>query len=141
MVGWFVAMPFFAVFDVPVINDTWVPPLWFGILCLPLGILVFFVALHLLNAWSWVCARWAEVMFRGPAQAPATRAAPAPPAVPAPLRRPRCRDGSGALPPVPACRRPRRRRRHRRRAARAARAAAAPALQPPAAPSDDETAS
>ena len=67
MVFWFVAMPFFSVFDVPVINGTWVPPLWFGLICLPLGILVFFVALHVLNAWSWVCARWAEVMFRGPA--------------------------------------------------------------------------
>ncbi len=75
MVFWFVAMPFFSVFDVPVINGTWVPPLWFGLICLPLGILVFFVALHVLNAWSWVCARWAEVMFRGPASpavAPAT---------------------------------------------------------------------
>jgi Putative sensor len=94
MVFWFVSMPFFAAFDVPVINDTWVPPLWFGILCVPLGVLVFFVALHLLNAWSWVCARWAEVMFRGPAQtqaaAPAT--APAAPAVPA----------GAPAPPVPA---------------------------------------
>ena len=102
MVFWFVSMPFFAAFDVPVINNTWVPPLWFGILCLPLGILVFFVALHVLNAWSWVCARWAEVMFRGPAQAPVAvpvmpaslPAAPAaaqsapPPAPPAPTSPP-----------------------------------------------------
>jgi Putative sensor len=81
MVFWFVSMPFFAAFDVPVINNTWVPPLWFGILCVPLGILVFFVALHLLNAWSWVCARWAEVMFRGPAQTQAAAVAPAAPMV------------------------------------------------------------
>ena len=88
MVFWFVSMPFFAAFDVPVINNTWVPPLWFGILCLPLGLLVFFVALHVLNAWSWVCARWAEVMFRGPAQAPAPSAAPFAPAPPAPASAP-----------------------------------------------------
>jgi hypothetical protein len=95
MVFWFVAMPFFSVFDVPVINGTWVPPLWFGLICLPLGVLVFFVALHVLNAWSWVCARWAEVMFRGPVPGVAVPAptvdpvpgqapAPAPPVDPAP---------------------------------------------------------
>ncbi len=89
MVFWFVAMPFFSVFDVPVINGTWVPPLWFGLICLPLGILVFFVALHVLNAWSWVCARWAEVMFRGPASPAVAPLAPAPQyAPPAPPRRP-----------------------------------------------------
>jgi Putative sensor len=79
MVFWFVAMPFFSLFKVPIINGTWVPPLWFGLVCLPLGILVFFVALHVLNGWNWVCARWAEVMFRGPrAGAPAQSASPAP---------------------------------------------------------------
>ena len=65
MVGWFLAMPFFAILDVPIVNGTWVPPLWFGILAVPLGILTFFVSLHVLNGWSWMCARWAEVMFRG----------------------------------------------------------------------------
>ena len=84
MVFWFVAMPFFSVFDVPIVNGTWVPPLWFGLICLPLGILVFFVALHVLNAWSWVCARWAEVMFRGPASPAVAPAAPAPQYAPAP---------------------------------------------------------
>jgi hypothetical protein len=62
-VGWFLAMPVFALVRVPVINGSWVPPLWFAtVLCL-LGILVFFVSLHVINAWSRVCARWAEVMF------------------------------------------------------------------------------
>jgi hypothetical protein len=125
MVFWFVAMPFFSVFDVPVINGTWVPPLWFGLICLPLGILVFFVALHVINAWSWACARWAEVMFRGPAlQAPAPQyaaAVPAPPQAPAPPQTP--------APPVPA----------------APSAAPAPAPAAPSAPatdpSDDETTS
>jgi hypothetical protein len=89
-VGWFLAIPFFAVFDVPVVNGTWVPPLWFGILAVPLGVLTFFVALHALNGWSWVCARWAEVMFRGPGTPPAPAlgvpaAAPAPGVLAAPL--------------------------------------------------------
>ena len=66
MVFWFFAIPVFAIFDVPLVNGTWVPPLWFGVLSVPLGILVFFVSLHVLNGWGWVCARWAEVMFRGP---------------------------------------------------------------------------
>jgi hypothetical protein len=94
MVFWFVAMPFFSLFDVPIINGTWVPPLWFGLVCLPLGILVFFVALHVINGWSWVCARWAEVMFRGPRTGAPVRLAPQPPAAPAPPVPP--------VPPVPA---------------------------------------
>ena len=96
MVFWFIAMPFFSLFDVPIINGTWVPPLWFGLLCLPLGILVFFVALHVLNAWSWVCARWAEVMFRGPA----TQAVP--PAAPAPQHAPGAPPAPPAATPAPA---------------------------------------
>jgi hypothetical protein len=86
-VGWFLAIPFFAVLDVPIVNGTWVPPLWFGVLAVPLGILAFFAFLHVLNGWSWICARWAEVMFRGPGTAPATgvpAVAPAPAAQAAP---------------------------------------------------------
>jgi hypothetical protein len=128
MVFWFVAMPFFSVFDVPVINGTWVPPLWFGLICLPLGILVFFVALHVLNAWSWVCARWAEVMFRGPASPAVAALAPAPqyappaaPVAPVPAQAP--------VPPAAA-------------AAAAIPVTAAPDPATPAdAPSDDETTS
>jgi hypothetical protein len=88
MVFWFLAIPVFAIFDVPLVNGNWVPPLWFGVVSVPLGILVFFVSLHVLNGWSWVCARWAEVMFRGPLPRPA--------AVPAPPR------ASTTLPPPPA---------------------------------------
>ena len=96
MVFWFLAIPVFSVFDVPLVNGTWVPPLWFGVISVPLGILVFFVSLHVLNGWSWVCARWAEVMFRNPLPRPAALAtattaqpagaqgAPWPAAVPAP---------------------------------------------------------
>jgi hypothetical protein len=84
-VGWFLAMPYFAILDVPIVNGTWVPPLWFGLLAVPLGILAFFVSLHVMNGWGWVCARWAEVMFRG-GTAPAAGAQVAPPVagVPAP---------------------------------------------------------
>ncbi len=128
MVFWFVAMPFFSVFDVPVINGTWVPPLWFGLLCLPLGILVFFVALHVLNGWSWVCARWAEVMFSGPAPRAAAPPAPAPQYAAA-LRRRR-----GPRPPrLPSRRRP--------RLIRLSPAPAPAAPAGPADPADDETTS
>ena len=126
MVFWFVAMPFFSVFDVPVINGTWVPPLWFGLICLPLGVLVFFVALHVLNAWSWVCARWAEVMFRGPAPRRSRRRRPR-----RPLRR-RQRP----------CRRSRRSPRRRRpSSATPAPRAGAPRPRAGGRPSDDETTS
>ncbi len=95
IVGWFLAMPFLAAFDVPVINGTWVPPLWFGILSVPLGILALVLSLHVLNAWGWVCARWAEVLFRVAAPGTSTGAAAAyPPASPA--------LGAPAAPPAPA---------------------------------------
>ena len=86
-VGWLLAMPVLAILGIPVVNGTWVPPLWFGILCVPLGVLVFFASLHLLNAWGWVCARWAELLFRGPARSvsPMPTAAPAAPVQPVPL--------------------------------------------------------
>jgi hypothetical protein len=145
MVFWFVAMPLFALLDVPVINGTWVPPLWFGLICLPLGILVFFVALHVINAWSWVCARWAEAMFRGPAlQAPAPQyaaAVPAPPQAPAPPVpaappqapvAPTAAAPPAAPVPAPATAPP---------TAPATAPPTAPATAPPADPSDDETTS
>ena len=79
MTGAFLMWPFLTIFRVPVntgMGGAGVPPWWVAIVSMPLGILVFFVSLHVLNAWSWVCARWAEALFSGPAvQAPA---APAP---------------------------------------------------------------
>jgi len=94
-VGWLLAIPFFAVLNVPVVNGTWVPPLWFGILAVPLGILAFFVSLYVMNGWSWVCARWAEVMFRkgttptaGAQPVPPSAGAPPPPQAPAPSSMP-----------------------------------------------------
>jgi hypothetical protein len=104
MVGWLLAIPFFAIFDVPIVNGTWVPPLWFGVLAVPLGILVFFASLHALNGWGWVCARWAEVMFRGPGTAPAgARLAPSATGVPAgPPPQPPAVQGPPPPPATPA---------------------------------------
>ena len=100
IVGWLLAMPFLAAFDVPVINGTWVPPLWFGIVSVPLGILALVLSLHVLNAWGWVCARWAEVMFRVAAPgAPAGSAAPYPSASPA-----LCAPAAPPAPPAPPAR-------------------------------------
>ena len=137
MVGWFLAIPFFAVFDEPIVNGTWVPPLWFGILAVPLGILTFFVSLHVLNGWGWVCARWAEVMFRGAAAsatarpAPATAlAAPATTGVPA---GPPPQPPAGQGPPSRRrrCRRPSKGRRRRRRPTPPRAGASAPAMPRP----------
>jgi len=111
-VGSLFAMPVFAAYDVPVVNGTWVPPLWFGILCVPVGAFVLIVALHLMNAWGWVCARWAEILFRAPGvtgyAAAAPRAADAAPpdpfAPPAPLdpTQPDARLAPRAAPAPPA---------------------------------------
>jgi hypothetical protein len=65
----------------------------------PLAILTFFVSLHLLNAWGWVCARWAELLFRGPASARGVPPAPlasTPPVASAPPM-----PGSVVAPPSP----------------------------------------
>ena len=116
MVGWFLAIPYFAIFDVPIVNGTWVPPLWFGILAVPLGILTFFVSLHVLNGWGWVCARWAEVMFRGSRTARRRLRIRSPRRMLCPRERP-SRRRRRSRPPHPRSRRrqPRRSRRSRRR--------------------------
>jgi hypothetical protein len=72
------AMPVLAIYDVPAVNGTWVPPLWFGLLCVPLGLLALVISLHVMNAWGWICARWAEILFRLEWQG----GQPLPPAVP-----------------------------------------------------------
>jgi 2-oxoglutarate dehydrogenase E2 component (dihydrolipoamide succinyltransferase) len=73
-------------------------------LCIPVGLLVFFVCLHVLNGWGWVCARWAELLLVAAPQAPANaatvlpatdRTAPAPLVSVSPPPAP-------VLPPVPA---------------------------------------
>ncbi len=64
------------------------PTWWQAVLAVPGAILAFFIALHVLNAWGWVCARWAELLFgtasTQPVSAGASGAGPAP-AQPAPL--------------------------------------------------------
>ena len=57
------AMPLFWYFGIPVINGTWVPPLWAAVVAVPAGVLAFFVWLHALNGWAWVCGKWAQVVF------------------------------------------------------------------------------
>jgi hypothetical protein len=57
------AMPLFWYFDVAAVNGTWVPPLWAAVVAVPVGVLTFFVWLHVLNGWAWVCGKWAQVVF------------------------------------------------------------------------------
>ena len=83
IVSWLFALPFVSVWHVASMDfgsGPWYPPLWLGVLGIPAGVLMIFVSLHVLNAWGWVCARWAEAMFRnGPQDALVT--APPPPLV------------------------------------------------------------
>jgi hypothetical protein len=122
-VFWCFALPVAAIWHIDLVTTSagsWHPPLWLGLLGLPVGFLAIFVGLHLLNGWGWVCRAWAEVMFRASpaalAPAPTVTSAtkpdalaplvsvpappprtpplpPAPPQAPAPPR--------AAVPPVP----------------------------------------
>ena len=136
MVGSLFALPFFSAWDVAVFTwdagrGSWTPPMWLALLGVPAAVLLFFASLHVLNAWGWVCARWAELMFRGPAEPapaaavqpaplvstypePALVAPPAPPVAPVPPGVPRRPPRRRRLPPRrrPPCRRPPRRRPH-----------------------------
>jgi len=79
-VFWCFALPVAAVWHLDIVttsSGSWHPPLWLGLLGIPAGLLVFFVGLHLLNGWGWVCARWAELLFAAAPQPPAS-AAPVP---------------------------------------------------------------
>lgn len=60
---WLLALPLFWYFDAPAVSGTWVPPLWAAIVAAPAGVLSFFLWLHVLNAWAWVCGRWAQAIF------------------------------------------------------------------------------
>ena len=84
----------------------WTPPLWLAILGVPLGVLMFLVALHILNGWGWVCARWAELLFglRRTATTPAGAAVLPPPAIAAAVAPPAAAAVSPApwaTPPLP----------------------------------------
>ena len=111
---WCLALPVAAVWHVDIVTTSsggWQPPLWLGLLGIPAGILVFFVGLHLLNGWGWVCRLWAELLFgatpqaRAPAAAAASLPAPVAPAplvsIPAPPRPP-ASPQAPAAPPTPA---------------------------------------
>jgi hypothetical protein len=94
-VAWLFALPFAAGWHVAMFDwgngQSWTPPLWLGILGVPAGIIFAFVSLHVLNGWGWVCARWAELMFR----------VAAPPALPAGAAPPAPLVSTSARPPAP----------------------------------------
>lgn len=63
---WLLAMPLFWYFRVPAVDwgdGGWIPPLWAAVLASAAGVLAFFLWLHVLNLWAWVCGRWAQVVF------------------------------------------------------------------------------
>jgi hypothetical protein len=101
--AWLLAMPFLWYFEVPTMDGTWVPPLWFAALAVPLGVLAFFLWLHALNAWAWVCGKWALVVLgsSGSPMAPSGREAL--PTVPplGPVASPVVPGTFGTLPPAP----------------------------------------
>jgi hypothetical protein len=82
IIGWLFALPFVSHWHVAAFDygngQEWIPPLWLGLLGIPAAILMIFASLHVLNAWGWVCKRWAEVMFRVAPAAPVSVAPPAP---------------------------------------------------------------
>jgi hypothetical protein len=84
LIAWLFSLPALSQWNVATIDfgngTAWTPPLWLALLGIPAGILMIFVSLHVLNAWGWVCKRWAELMFRT-APAMASQAAPPPPLV------------------------------------------------------------
>jgi len=84
-VFWCFVLPVAAIWHVDIVTTSaggWHPSLWLGLLGIPVGLLVFFVGLHLLNGWGWVCRMWAELMFRAAPQAPAPAATVPPPTAP-----------------------------------------------------------
>lgn len=81
IIAWFFALPFSSAWNLGTIDfgsGPWVPPMWLGVLGIPAGVLMIFASLHVLNAWGWVCKRWAEVMFSLAPQSPLATAPPAP---------------------------------------------------------------
>ena len=81
IISWLFALPFVSVWHVASMDfgsGPWYPPLWLGVLGIPAGVLMIFASLHVLNAWGWVCARWAEVMFRTGPLEPVFAAPPTP---------------------------------------------------------------
>jgi hypothetical protein len=118
--AWLVALPIAHAVNAHLITwgtgNGWTPPLWLGLLGIPCAILWVFLSLHILNGWSWICARWAEVLLRNalptaaaltqlaplvstspqPPMAPLVSTAPQPPAAPAapPEAQPAAHDGT-----------------------------------------------
>jgi len=92
ILAWLVAFPVAHFADVHLISwgngEGWTPPLWLAIAAIPGAILNVFLSLHIVNGWGWVCARWAELLFRydeAPARSTAVVLPAAAPGAPAPL--------------------------------------------------------
>jgi hypothetical protein len=99
--AWLFGLPVAAMWDLEIVTWTsdggtvtvgWTPSWWLGVLGIPLGILWAVAGLHVVNAWGWVCARWAEVLFGTTPQA--GQAAPPAPLTPIVT--------TGAMPQAPA---------------------------------------
>jgi hypothetical protein len=130
-VAWLFALPAAAYYHFHAISwgsgHGWIPAWWIAVLAVPAGVLLLVASLHVVNAWGWVCARWAELLLKASPQQPAFSGPLAPivstspqastaPAVPPPTR--------AAAPAVPT----------RQVTPSAPAAPAAPAAPPPAPP-------
>ncbi len=116
VIGWLVAFPVAWWLDVNLISwgngQGWTPPLWLAIVAVPGAFFALILSLHVVNAWGWVCARWAELMLgRARSAAPPTLApgvqvlaTPAPPVSPfaPPVSPPVSPPAPIASPPPPA---------------------------------------
>jgi hypothetical protein len=63
LAGWLLALPVFAALRTPVLDGTWIVPWWVAVFAVPGAVLAFVATLHVLNAWGWVCGRWALLLF------------------------------------------------------------------------------
>ena len=67
IIAWLVAFPMAWWLDVNLFTwgngQGWTPPLWLAIVAVPGAFFALILSLHVVNAWGWVCARWAEVML------------------------------------------------------------------------------
>jgi len=89
---WLVYLPVAHFWDIPFVDfgngRAWTPPLWLAIVAIPGALLNVFLSLHIVNGWGWVCAHWAELLFRydeAPARATAVVQPATAPGAPSPL--------------------------------------------------------
>lgn len=83
IVAWMAVLPISAILRTPVGtlgegHVGWIPPLWLAVAAVPVAVITAVASLHVVNAWGWICARWAEALL-GRVDLPG-RAAPVAPA-------------------------------------------------------------